>query len=87
MFNVVLQSFNLLSNELIESSTLTFQTASDVPFVENSIKNGTINYPVALINMEKWVINKVSRQKGEATWPKFDFLATFTRLTMHDKSV
>ena len=65
---------------MIESSTLTFQTASDVPFVENSINNGLINTSVILENMKEWVDNRFSRQNGEANWPKYDFLATFTRL-------
>ena len=62
--------------------SLTFQSPSDVPFIENEkIDSHTINSSVVFKKLAEWEENE--KAKGnKSTLPNYDFMAVFTGLKM-----
>lgn len=69
MCNLVVLFFNII------------QRTSDVPFINNSKHDqDSIESKDIFDNHKEWFFNK-SAQPDRTKWPKFDFLAIFTRFS------
>ena len=79
--NLFIHQFNQSINHLIGWNKLIhFQNADDMPFIEKLLVDSHTLEGDVYGSMSRWIRDTKKKQNDKFEFPKYDFLALFTRL-------